>query len=599
MSFIDWLVVAASCSLVFMVGLMFARRSSKKGAAGYFAGDRDVPWWAIGLSNTATYSSGTGAFVMLVLVFGISGNWLWWTSWVVWMPLVAIVWARLWRRMQIVTTAELISLRYGGAPAIVARKIYAFVCCFGFAVLIIAYITGFFAKTIAPLCPLTTAQVLLIFGGITVVYTMFGGLLGVVYADVVQFAIMITGCTVFFVLAVSHHGGWHEIITRVREIRPLGLVQTPPTPSIDVLTLVVLFLQGWFFAGSPTAGEGMTAQRFMAARNERHAVGGQLFNAFLALSFRTLPLIGLGIVAMSLFWTSDLQTKVGAAPAGTMLLKDPAHAWGELIKDSHLPHGFIGLLVAAEVAAFMGSLSSLINWGGSFVVNDLMPARFATAEDKVWVSRLTTLCLFLFAATVTILFVDNMVSWFMFINSAMVIFLLPLAWFRFFWWRFNVWGELAAIVLGLPLSIIVWFVLDFQSRPMWEGLGLLFGLSFVVLIAVTLLTPPESTETLKRFYARCRPPGFWGPVRSEVQLEDLGEPTAGRMFVDSMLGILASLGRVLATNAVYVGDWPRFGVSIAGCIVTGSWLLKRILDAAASENLKLKLKPELELELTK
>jgi solute:Na+ symporter, SSS family len=595
MHFIDWVVVALSCSLVFVVGLTFARRSSRAGAAGYFAGDRDVPWWAIGLSNTATYSSGTGAFVMLVLVFGLSGNWLWWTSWIVWMPLVAIVWARLWRRMQIVTTAELISLRYGGPAALAARKIYAFVCCFGFAVLIIAYITGFFAKTIAPLCPLTTMQVLLIFGGITVVYTMFGGLLGVVYADVLQFGIMIIGCTLFFALAVSHHGGWQPILQRVHEVRPLGLAQTPPTPSIDVLTLVVLFLQGWFFAGSPTAGEGMTAQRFMAARNERHAVGGQLFNAFLALSFRTLPLIGLGVVAMSLFWTPELQIKVAPAPAGTALLKDPAHAWGELIKNSHLPHGFIGLLVAAEVAAFMGSLSSLINWGGSFVVNDLMPARLAHAKEKVWVSRLTSLALFLFAAVVTVLFVDNMVSWFMFINSAMVIFLLPLAWFRFFWWRFNVWGELAAIVLGLPLSILVWFVLDFQSKPMWQGLGLLFGLSFVLLITVTLLTPPESRETLERFYTRCRPPGLWGRVRDEVQLDDTAEPTAGRMLADSMLGIGASLGLVLATNAIFVGDWLRFGLSIAGCAFAGSWLLKRILSQANSETLQ----PKVQFELTK
>jgi len=78
-----------------------------------------------------------------------------------------------------------------------------------------------------------------------------------------------------------------------------------------------------------------------------------------------------------------------------------------------------------------------------------------------------------------------------------------------------------------------------------------------------------------------------------VQLADLGEPTAGRMFGDSILGIIASLGLVLATNAVYVGDWLRFGVSVAGCIVAGSWLLKRILDAAAAE--KPKLKPELEL----
>jgi Na+/proline symporter len=587
MNIVDWLVVATSCALVFSVGLMFARRSSRKGAEGYFAGDRDVPWWAIGLSNTATYSSGTGAFVMLVLVFGLAGNWLWWTSWIIWMPLVAIVWARLWRRMQIVTTAELISLRYGGTPALVARKIYAFVCCFGFAVLIIAYITGFFVKTIAPLSPMSALQVLLIFGGITVVYTMFGGLLGVVYSDVVQFAIMITGSTVFLIVAVAHQGGWGEIIQRVQVIRPTGLVQTPPTQGIELLTILVLFLQGWFFAGSPTAGEGMTAQRFMAARNERHAVGGQLFNAFLALSFRTLPLIGLGIVAMSLFWTADLQSKTGPAPAGTTMLTDPAYAWGELIKASKLPHGLIGLLVAAEVAAFMGALSSLINWGGSFVVNDLLPARLAGAREKVWVSRLTSLALFLFAAAVTILFVDNMVSWFMFINSAMVIFLLPLAWFRFFWWRFNVWGELAAIVLGLPLSVLVWFVLDYQSKPMWQGLGLLFGLSFIVLITVTLLTPPESKETLKRFYARCRPPGFWGPISRELPLPDLGEPTGSRMLVDSILGIVASLGLVLATNALFVGDWVRLAVSLAACAVTGIWLLRRMLQIPPARKLDL------------
>jgi Na+/proline symporter len=341
----------------------------------------------------------------------------------------------------------------------------------------------------------------------------------------------------------------------------------------------MLFIQGWFFAGSPTAGEGMTAQRFMSARNERHAVGGQLFNAFLALSFRTLPLAALGIVAMSIFWTPDLQAKVGPAPAGTTMLEDPVYAWGELVKVTKVPHGLIGLLVAAEVAAFMGALSSLINWGGSFVVNDLIPARFAHAREKIWVSRLTSLLLFILAATVTVFFVDNMVSWFMFINSAMVIFLLPLAWFRFFWWRFNVWGELAAIVLGLPLSIIVWFVLDFQHKPLWQGLGLLFVLSLVVLLVVTMLTPAESTETLKRFYARCRPPGLWGPIRSQVQLEDNGEPTPGHLLKDSLLGIAASTCLVLATNALFVRDWPRLVISVIACVAFGAWLLRRMLNA--------------------
>src|SRR5688500_10863740 len=168
----------------------------------------------------------------------------------------------------------------------------------------------------------------------------------------------------------------------------------------------------------------------------------------------------------------------------------PTFACGKLIKRCTSPAGIVGLLVAAEVAAYMSTLSSLINWGGSFVVNDLMPARFSAARNQAWVSRLATLLLFVFAAIVTVLFVDNMVSWFLFINSAMVVFLLPLAWLRFFWWRFNVWGELSATVLGLPLSILVWFVLDFQSRPLWQGLGLRFGLSWLVLSTVTLCTPP-------------------------------------------------------------------------------------------------------------
>ncbi len=214
MNTFDWFVVAGTCAIVLAVGLWHARAASRRRTEGYFAGGRDLPWWAIGLSNTATYSSGNGAFVMLVLVFGLAGNWLWWASWIVWMPLVAFIWARLWRRLRIITTAELFSLRYAGAPVLVARKPYAAACAFGFAVLIISYITGFFVKTLAPLCPLAARQVLAIFGGITVLYSMFGGLLGVVYADVVQFAIMSLGGAAFFVFAVMQHDGWDQILLR-------------------------------------------------------------------------------------------------------------------------------------------------------------------------------------------------------------------------------------------------------------------------------------------------------------------------------------------------------------------------------------------------
>jgi solute:Na+ symporter, SSS family len=232
-------------------------------------------------------------------------------------------------------------------------------------------------------------------------------------------------------------------------------------------------------------------------------------------------------------------------------------------------------------------LSALINWGGSFVINDIYRPLdpHASVKREIWVSRLTTLLLFVAASVVAVLFVKHMIGWFMFINSAMVIFLLPLCFFRFFWWRFNVWGELAAIVLGLPLSILVWFVLDFQNteiHPMWHGLSLLFGLSFLVLISVTLITPPESMETLVKFYQRCRPPGFWEPVRARAGLAIDENPSVGRLVFDSALGILSCLGLVMATNALYVGDWT---IVAAGCTMAGTcgaWLVGRVLKKSVA-----------------
>ncbi|HZM05554.1 MAG TPA: hypothetical protein VFC44_21340 [Candidatus Saccharimonadales bacterium] len=595
MTWLDWAVVASVIVLSVVAGIGVSRLASRNGAISYFTGDRNLPWWAIAISNTATYQSSSGAFVMLVLAYGLAANWLWWSSWIIWMPLVAIVWAPMWRRMRIMTTAELITLRYGGRPATVARKIYAVVSCFGFSVLLIGYITGFFAKTIAPLVQISEVKILLVFGGTTALYTMFGGLIGVVVTEILHFAILMAGCTAFMFIAVSQHGGWAHVLAHIAAVRPEALAQTPPVRavapdnSIGLLTILILALQGIFFAGSPTAGEGSTAQRFMAARSETHAMAGQLFNCFLALSLRILPLIGIGLVTLSLFWPESLARKI-PTPAGMTVIHDPVTAWAELIKRCHLPNGFVGLLIAIEAAAYTSTLSALINWGGSFVINDLYRPLDpkATVKREIWVSRLTTMVLFGAASVVAILFVKQMLGWFMFINSAMVIFLLPLSFFRFFWWRFNVWGELAAVILGLPLSILIWFVLDFQNaakHPMWQGLGLLFGLSFVVLIAVTLLTPAESQQTLVKFYDRCRPPGFWEPVRLRAGLTAPSFSPSGCLIVDSLLGVLACLGLVLATNALFVGDWLRLtGGAITTCC-SGLWLVRRVFGGEQKDRI--------------
>jgi Na+/proline symporter len=571
-----------------VVGLLYTRSAATKGQEGFFTANRNLSWWSLGISNSATYQSGLGAFVMLIFLFGFSGNWLWWAQWIIWMPLVAIIWSRMWQRMRIVTTAELISLRYGGKISVFARRAYALIMCL-FSIITMAYITGFFAKTITPLVPMSMVSILLLFGTVTLIYTLTGGLMGSVMVSVVQMIIMIAGSLVFLAIIIPQQGGWASILSHVESTRQSALSLNPVSDITPPLTLLMFVILGLFFAGSPTAGEGMTAQRFMAAKNEKHALGGQLFSTFISLCLRIIPLVGLGIICITMFWSGDLVSKYGQAPAGFKMLSDPAYAWGELIKASHLPSGFTGLLVATEVAAYMSTLSALINWGSSFIVNDfykeLKPD--ISKKQEVNISRITTLILFIIASLVAILFVDDMVSWFIFINSVVVIFWLPLAYFRFFWPRFNVWGEMAATILGIPLTVLFWFILDFQHKPIWQGTGMLFIIALLVISLVTIITPPESDETLKNFYMRCRPPAGWKKLRMKYTSLPGHDQTLKSQIFDCLLGIVACFGLTMATNAVFVGNWLIIILGSCSALGFGAWLIKRSFTDKAVEQVKL------------
>lgn len=572
----DWIILIIFTLFSMVVGLLYTRSAATKGQEGFFTANRNLSWWSLGISNSATYQSGLGAFVMLIFLFGFSGNWLWWAQWIIWMPLVAIIWSKMWQRMKIVTTAELISLRYGGKTSVFARRAYALTMCL-FSIITMAYITGFFAKTISPLVPMSMESILLLFGSVTLIYTLTGGLMGSVMVSVVQMIIMIAGSLAFLVIIIPQQGGWASIISHVESVRQNALSLNPVSDITPPLTLLMFVIMGFFFAGSPTAGEGMTAQRFMAAKNEKHALGGQLFSTFISLCLRIIPLVGLGIICITMFWSSDLVSKYGLAPEGFKILKDPAFAWGELIKASHLPYGFTGLLVATEVAAYMSTLSALINWGSSFIVNDfykeLKPD--LSKKQEVNISRMTTLILFIVASLIAIFFVDNMVSWFVFINSVVVIFWLPLAYFRFFWPRFNVWGEMAATVLGIPLTVLFWFILDFQHKPIWQGTGILFIIALSVISLVTIITPPESDETLQKFYMRCRPPAGWKKLRMKYPSLPGHDQTLRSQIFDCLLGIIACFGLVIATNAIFIGNWMIIILGSCSALGFGAFLIKR------------------------
>ena len=326
----------------------------------------------------------------------------------------------------------------------------------------------------------------------------------------------------------------------------------PPAPGLDSLTIFAFIVQGLFFAASPTGGEGFTAQRFMAARNEFHAQVGQLFNAILTLIVRVVPFLFLGMIAAALY-----------AP-GTV--EEPGEIWARMVR-SYAPTGLLGLLVAGIFAAYMSTISTLMNWGASYIVNDFYQP-FVRAKRKrapLCLGRTHRLSRHLRALALCCLLLCSGACARGFSSSTRSS--LPLSCRSrgcgSFWWRLNIYGEAAALIIGLPLSYIVWFPLGFsneQAHPFWQGFLLLFGLGFAVIVAVTYLTPPERIETLREFYARCRPPGWWGPVVTDFSPElrrTIRQETVTDVF-DCVLGVVFCTASILAVISPLGRHWVIF-----------------------------------------
>jgi Na+/proline symporter len=342
----------------------------------------------------------------------------------------------------------------------------------------------------------------------------------------------------------------------------------PPAPGLDGLTIFAFVVQGLFFAASPTGGEGFTAQRFMAARNEFHAQVGQLFNTILTLIVRIVPFLFLGLIAAAIY-----------AP-GTV--SEPGEIWARMVRE-YAPAGLMGVLVAGVFAAYMSTISTLMNWGASYLVNDLYKPFVRVAESErhyVQIGRIGSVVIFALSLAVAYYYVQGLRAWFLFINSVVFAFILPLSWLRFFWWRLNIYGEAAALIIGLPLGYIVWFPLGFsneQAHPFWQGFLLLFGLGFVVIIAVTYLTPPERIETLREFYARCRPPGWWGPVVTEFSPEvrhAIRQETVTDV-IDCLLGVAFCAASILIVISPLGRHWMIFAVALlVGCLSGGAFMAR-------------------------
>ncbi|MEO6924902.1 MAG: hypothetical protein ABI142_13835, partial [Bryocella sp.] len=354
--------------------------------------------------------------------------------------------------------------------------------------------------------------------------------------DVLQFVLLMGGNLIFGLILVHHAGGMHAVWIKVAASRGDQFLSALPSGSgLSLMTIVALCVQGLFFAGSPFAGEGWTAQRFMAAKNERHAVLGQIANGVLALVVRLIPFIVIALAAAAFVLPSQVPV--------------PAALWGDLVR-RYAPTGLLGLLLVSSLAGYMAAISSIGNWAASYLVNDIYSRRMkpdATRKQVMRASRVATgglLCVaFILGAAIH---ADQLDKWILFINSSLIVFSLPLAWLKWFWWRTNASADMAGVLGGFPAGYLVWFgsdgclpaslrhwlghvtgwnwngivpaFSDLNRFPFWMGFGLLFVSGFIVIVGTALLTKPEPIETLTAFYRCVKPMGFWKPVTSKLSV---------------------------------------------------------------------------------
>ncbi len=519
---IDWLVVALYGLVAVVVGVIFAGRAGK-GTTEFFLSGRKLPWWLLGTSMVATtFSTDTPNLVTdLVRNGGVSQNWVWWAFLITGMCTV-FFYAKLWRRSGALTDIGFYELRYSGKPAAFLRGFRAIYLGVFFNVMIMASVTLAAIKIGGVLLGLDKFVTAFLAGGVTVIYSATSGLWGVVVTDLLLFVISMVGsiAAAYYALNQAEVGGLAGMVSHPALTDKLSFFPDfSDWTTVSAVLIIPIAVQWWstWYPGAEPGGGGYVAQRMLAARNEKDAMRSTMWFNIAHYGLRPWPWI---IVALcSLIVYPSLDSIVARFPG-----LDPSIVRHDLAYPAMLvllPHGLLGLVVASLAAAYMSTISTHLNWGASYIVDDVYRRFMAPNRSErhyVLIGRVSTVLLILLACGVS-LWLENAMQAFQILlqigAGTGLIFLL-----RWFWWRINAWSEIAAMGLSFVIAIYFQFVHEVLGfSPLHPSLMLVFGVLLTTIgwLAVTMVTPPSATATLQSFYDKIRPlgPGWKGAVRTQ------------------------------------------------------------------------------------
>lgn len=574
---VDWAIIGGYFVVALAAGLVGMRRAGERPTEFFLAG-RKMPWWLLGFSMVATtFSTDTPNLVTdLVRQNGVAGNWAWWAFLLTGM-LTVFIYARLWRRSGVMTDVEFYELRYSGRTAAFLRGFRALYLGLFFNIMIMAAVSLAAIKIGGIMLGLTPLQSILLASLVTALFSTLSGLRGVLVSDCVLFLLAMVGSVLAAVVAVRHPqvGGLSGLLTHPNVTGKLALL--PPfdfssrqsAELVISVLLVPLAVQWWsvWYPGSEPGGGGYLAQRMLAAKDERHATGATLFFNVAHYAVRPWPWILVALASLVVF--PSLESLQQAFPNVDPRIVRHDLAYPAML--TFLPHGLLGVVIASLLAAYMSTISTHLNWGSSYVVNDFY-RRFvkpdASDRELVLVGRLSTVVMMVLAAVVA-LWLQNAVQAFHILlqigAGTGLIFIL-----RWFWWRINALSELVAMVVSFVVAVYFTFL---HSRwfpgvalANWQQLCLGVAVTSACWLAVAFLTRPTDAATLRRF-VRCIHPGGPGWRKVCREAAAAGEPIEPPARPDNLpMGILC----------MFIGTVAVYGTLFA----TGFWIYRNLLPAA-------------------
>ena len=552
LSTLDWLIIGSYFILSLTIGIWSSKKAGKDTKSFFLAG-RNMPWWLLGISMVATtFSTDTPNLVTdLVRQKGVSGNWAWWAFLLTGM-LTVFIYAKLWHRLGVLTDIEFYELRYSGKASVFLR---------GFRALYLGLIFNVLIMGSVSLAAIKFGEIVLNWPGwmtisiacsITLIYSVLGGLKAVIITDFVQFILAMIGSIwgMLYILNLPEIGGLSSLISHSNVSDKIGLLPDMSNPDVWVPVLLVpLAVQWWasYYPGAEPGGGGYIAQRMFSAKDEKNAVGATFLFNVAHYAIRPWPWILIALSSLIIFpELTDIQKAFPNLPADKL-----SHDVAYPAMLTLLPSGLLGLVAASLIAAFMSTMSSQLNLGASYLVNDFYH-RFikqdATEKELVFAGRLFTIISIILGGGLGLMLTSASQAFTLLLmigSGTGLIYIL-----RWFWWRINAYTEIVAMISSVVVA--AYFNFGNSNLEGWEKIVLGSLITTIVWVVATYFTPPDDDKTLRKFVEKVNPGGpGWIKYSTETISQSWPVP---RGILCMGLGCIAIYGILLGIGQLIYGQ---------------------------------------------